>query len=168
MRPLRLARVLVHIIWFTSTFIFVLLPAVGQRRAHGLVGDPQKFVEVFALHAQDVARVVSNNVVHAMLGHRGCCGVRRLKAGGGGCFLGAAGGCGCWGCGRGSLGLPRSRCRSAPSGVGLRFRRVLRKAVPKQQQPRPFVVSLSRRAAHASLLHLCAGAENSSRARFHF
>ncbi len=49
------------------------------------------------------------------------------SAGGCGCFLGAAGGCGCWGCGRGSLGLPRSRCRSAPSGVGLRFRRVLRK-----------------------------------------
>ena len=87
------------------------------------------------------------------------------STGGCGCFLGAAGGCGCWGCGRGSLGLPRSRCRSAPSGVGLRFRRVLRKAVPKQQQPRPFVVSLSRRAAHASLLHLCAGAENSSSAR---
>ena len=87
------------------------------------------------------------------------------STGGCGCFLGAAGGCGCWGCGRGSLGLPRSRCRSAPPGVGLRFRRVLRKAVPKQQQPRPFVVSLSRRAAHASLLNLCAGAENSSSAR---
>ncbi len=33
-------------------------------------------------------------------------------------------------------------------------------AVPKQQQPRPFVGLRSWRAAHASLLHLCAGAED--------
>ena len=57
------------------------------------------------------------------------------STGGCGCFLGAAGGCGCWGCGRGGLGLPRSRCRSAPSGAGLRFRRVLRKAGPNNNSP---------------------------------
>ena len=57
------------------------------------------------------------------------------STGGCGCFLGAAGGCGCWGCGRGSLGLPRSRCRSAPPGVGLRFRRVLARPCPNNNSP---------------------------------
>ena len=73
------------------------------------------------------------------------------STGGCGCFLGAAGGCGCWGCGRGSLGLPRSRCRSAPSGVGLRFSRVLRKCCAQtttaptvRRLPRPAVARMRR------------------------
>ena len=71
MRPLRLARVFIDVVRLAPRLVLVLLPAVGQGRPHRFVRDPEELVEVLALHAQYVARVVADDVVHAMLGHGG-------------------------------------------------------------------------------------------------